>query len=99
MKNSNYLIMAAIASGFSILGAYLCNVVDFLNGTNESTMFIVFAVFAIGIAIQFSQEYLTKKDISASRKAVRIAITALLLLVLMIVIFYLAVFMVLAYGQ
>jgi len=99
MKKINYLFMAVSASVFSVLWLFLCNVIDFLNDTNELTMIIVFAVVAIGIALLFSQRYLTQKDISTSKKTVRIALIALLLLALMIGVFFLAIFILLSFGH
>ena len=99
MKKINYLFMAVSASVFSVLWLFLCNVIDFLNDTNELTMVIVFAVVAIGIALLFLHRYLNLKDISTSKKIVRIALTALLLLVLMIGVFYLAIIILLSLGH
>jgi len=99
MKKLNYLIMAVSASVFSVLWLFLCNVVDFLNDTNELTMIIVFAVVAIGIALLFSQKYLSQKDVSTSKKTVRIVLTALLLLALMIGVFFLAIIILLSFGH
>ena len=99
MKKINYLFMAVSASVFSVLWLFLCNVIDFLNDTNELTMVIVFTVVAIGIALLFLHRYLNLKDISTSKKIVRIALTALLLLVLMIGVFYLAIIILLSLGH
>jgi len=98
MKKLNYLFMAVSASVFSVLWLFLCNVVGFLNDINELTMIIVFAVVAICIALLFSQRYLTQKDMSTGKKTIRIALTALLLLALMIGVFFLAIFMLLSLG-
>ena len=99
MKKQDYLIMAVSASVFSVFWLFLCNVIDFLNDANELTMIIVFAVVAIGIALLFSQKYLKQKDRSTSKKTVHVALTALLLLTLMIGIFYLAIIILLSFGQ
>jgi len=99
MKKLNYIIMAVSASAFSVLWLLLCNVVDFLTDTNELTMIIVFAVVAVGIALLFSQRCRDQKDISTSKKIVRIALTALLLFALMIGIFYLAIIILLSFGH
>jgi hypothetical protein len=99
MKKQDYLVMSVSASVFSVLWLFLCNVVDFLNDTNELTMIIVFAVVAIGIALLFSQKYLSQKDVSTSKKTVRIVLTALLLLALMIGVFFLAIIILLSFGH
>jgi hypothetical protein len=99
MKKQNYFFMAISASVFSALWLFLCNVVDFLNDTNELVLIIVFAAVAIGIALLFSQRYLSQKDISTSKKAIRIVLTTLLLLAIMIGVFYLVIIILLSFGH
>ena len=98
MKKQDYLIMSVSASVFSVLWLFLCNVIDFLNDATELTMIVVFAFVSVGIALLFSQKYLNQKDINTSKKTVRVALTALLLLTLMIGIFYLAIIILLSFG-
>jgi len=99
MKKLNYIFMAVSASVFSALWLLLCNVVDFLSDTNELTTVIVFAVVATVIAFLFSQRYLNQKDVSLRNGRVHIALTALLLLALMLGVFYLAIIMLLSFGH
>ena len=91
--------MAVFACVFSVLWLFLCNVVDFLNGTNELITVIVFAVVAVDIALLFSRKYLNQKDMSSSKKTLRITLTALLLLALMTGVFFSSIFILLSFGH
>jgi len=99
MKKLNYLLMTVLASVFSVVWLYLCNVVDSLNETTELTKMVVFIVVAIGIALIFTQKRFKQKNMSASKIILCVGLTAFLLFALMVCVFFLVIFILLSVGQ
>ena len=99
MKKLEYLLMTVLASVFSVVWLYLCNVVDSLNETTELTKMVVFIVVAIGIALIFTQKRFKQKNMSASKTILCVVLTACLLFALMVGVFFLAIFILLSVGQ